>query len=86
MRAMLDRLFAGRNGVDQLNIALFVLAILFWMASLFFSYLRLFAAVPWALLVGSGILHCAGAFEKPWTTAAGEPEVFELVPWRARWS
>ena len=35
MRAMLDRLFAGRNGVDQLNIALFVLAILFWMASLF---------------------------------------------------
>ena len=51
----------------------------------FFSYLRLFAAVPWALLVGSGILHCAGAFEKPWTTAAGEPEVFELVPWRARW-
>ena len=77
MRAMLDRLFAGRNGVDQLNIALFVLAILFWMASLFsptYGFSRLFHG------------HCAGAFEKPWTTAAGEPEVFELVPWRARWS
>lgn len=45
MRAMLDRLFAGRNGVDQLNIALFVLAILFWMASLFspaYGFSRLF--------------------------------------------
>ena len=45
MRAMLDRLFAGRNGVDQLYIALFVLAILFWMASLFsptYGFSRLF--------------------------------------------
>lgn len=45
MRAMVDRLFAGRNGVDQLNIALFVLAILFWMASLFsptYGFSRLF--------------------------------------------
>ena len=86
MRAMLDRLFAGRNGVDQLNIALYCIGNSILDGFAFFSYLRLFAAVPWALLVGSGILHCAGAFEKPWTTAAGEPEVFELVPWRARWS
>ena len=85
MRAMLDRLFAGRNGVDQLNIAL-----LYW--QFYFGWLRFFL-LPTAFRgcsMGSacwrGILHCAGAFEKPWTTAAGEPEVFELVPWRARWS
>ncbi|MFR1232199.1 MAG: hypothetical protein ACLSCQ_00340 [Evtepia gabavorous] len=35
MRTMFDRLFAGRNGIDQLNIALFVLAILCWIGSLF---------------------------------------------------
>lgn len=45
MRGMLARLFAGRNGIDQLNIALFVLAVLFWMASLFaptYGFARLF--------------------------------------------
>ena len=45
MRGMLARLFAGRTGIDQLNIALFVLAVLFWMASLFsptYGFARLF--------------------------------------------
>ena len=30
MRTMLDRLFAGRNGIDQLNTALFIVAVLCW--------------------------------------------------------
>ena len=30
MRAKIDRLFTGRNGIDQLNVALFVLAVLCW--------------------------------------------------------
>ncbi|MDY4173662.1 MAG: hypothetical protein SOY17_13090 [Evtepia sp.] len=34
MRTMFDRLFAGRNGIDQLNTALFIAAVLCWVGSL----------------------------------------------------
>lgn len=55
---MLARLFAGRNGIDQLNTAIFGAAVLFWIASLavhpaglkiLFHYAMLFAAAVYCV-------------------------------------
>ena len=55
MRAMLDRLFAGRNGVDQLNIAL-----LYW--QFYFGWLRFFSPTYGFSRLFHGLCLLAAAF------------------------
>lgn len=63
MRTMFDRLFAGRNGIDQLNIALFVLAILCWIGSLFAPTRGLANLLHWACLLAAAFC-CVRAFSQ----------------------
>ena len=63
MRTMFDRLFAGRNGIDQLNIALFVLAILCWIGSLFAPTSGLANLLHWACLLAAAFC-CVRAFSQ----------------------
>lgn len=63
MRTMFNRLFAGRNGIDQLNIALFVLAILCWIGSLFAPTRGLANLLHWACLLAAAFC-CVRAFSQ----------------------
>ena len=58
MRTMFDRLFFGRNGFDQLNAALVVLAVLCWVISLLVPIRGLANLFHWACLL-------AAAFPQP---------------------
>lgn len=61
MRAKFDRLFAGKNGIDQLNIALFVLAVLLWVGSLAVPVRGLARLLHWACLLAAA-WFCVRAF------------------------
>ncbi|MFQ9410436.1 MAG: hypothetical protein ACLR1T_04495 [Evtepia gabavorous] len=81
MRTMFDRLFAGRNGIDQLNIALFVLAILCWIGSLFAPTRGLANLLHWACPFWQPLLLCSCVFPELGTQAAGKPEISGYDPW-----
>lgn len=53
MKSMFDRLFAGRTGIDQLNAALFFLAVLCWLASQFAPTRGLYSLLHWACLLAA---------------------------------
>lgn len=61
MRTMLNRLFAGKNGIDQLNIALFVLACLCWVGSLMVPVRGVARLLHWACLLAAAFF-CVRAF------------------------
>lgn len=55
MRAMLARLFAGRNGMDQLNMAALVVAILLWVLSFVVPVRGLRTVLYYAFLLAAGV-------------------------------
>lgn len=61
MRTMFDRLFFGRNGFDQLNAALVVLAVLCWVISLLVPIRGLANLFHWACLLAVAVC-CVRAF------------------------
>ena len=75
MRTMLDRLFFGRNGIDQLNIALLVLAALCWVASLAMPIRGLANLLHWACLLAAAAF-CVRAFSQNIARRQGENQKF----------
>ncbi len=61
MRAMLDRLFYGRNGIDPLNIALLVLSVLCWVVSQVVPVRGLANLFHWGCLLAAAVF-CVRAF------------------------
>ena len=76
MRTMFDRLFAGRNGIDQLNIALFVLDRLSVCTNQGTGQ-----SASLGLPFGSCFLLCSCVFPELGTQAAGKPEISGYDPW-----
>ncbi len=55
MRMMLERMFMGRNGIDQLNIAVLVVGFACWLASLFVPVRGLQMLLYYAFVLAAGV-------------------------------
>lgn len=55
MRMMLERMFTGRNGIDQLNTAVLVLGLVCWVASMFVPVRGLQTILYYAFVLAAGV-------------------------------
>lgn len=55
MRMMLERIFTGRNGIDQLNTAVLVLGLVCWVASMFVPVRGLQTILYYAFVLAAGV-------------------------------
>lgn len=55
MRMMLERIFTGRNGIDQLNTAVLVLGLVCWVASMFIPVRGLQTILYYAFVLAAGV-------------------------------
>ena len=55
MRMMLERIFTGRNGIDQLNTAVLALGLVCWVASMFVPVRGLQTILYYAFVLAAGV-------------------------------